>query len=70
MPDMQELQEIFEHFDEDENGRIDRGEFGQLMNALGADAPKAELDMGFDLIDSDDDGEIDFDEFAKWWVSR
>lgn len=70
MTDMQELQEIFEHFDEDENGRIDRAEFGQLMNALGADAPKAELDMGFDLIDADDDGEIDFDEFAKWWVSR
>lgn len=70
MTDTEELREIFDYFDEDENGRIDRAEFGHLMNALGADAPKAELDMGFDLIDADDNGEIDFSEFAKWWESR
>jgi Ca2+-binding EF-hand superfamily protein len=35
-----------------QHGRIDRAEFGHLMDALGADAPEDELDMGFDLIDA------------------
>ena len=70
MSDKEELREIFGHFDDDDNGCIDRAEFGRLMDALGADAPKNELDMGFDLIDADDNGKIDFEEFAQWWANR
>jgi calmodulin len=70
MTDIEEIREIFEHFDDDQDGRINRAEFGHLMDALGADAPEDELDMGFDLIDADDNGEIDFEEFAQWWANR
>ncbi len=70
MPDLEELKENFEHFDVDGDGRIDRGEFRRLMDALGADAPEDELDIGFDVIDSDDNGAIDFLEFARWWMGR
>jgi len=43
----EELLQIFNHFDGDHNGRIDRGEFKRLMVALGANAPDEELDIGF-----------------------
>jgi calmodulin len=70
MPDIEELREIFDHFDADDNGHIDRAEFGRLMDALGADAAESELDVGFDLIDSGDNGTIDFNEFREWWENR
>jgi calmodulin len=70
MPDLEELKENFEHFDRDNNGRIDRGEFKRLMEVLGGEVPEDELDAGFDIVDADDDGAIDFHEFASWWMNR
>lgn len=70
MPELDEIREIFEHFDGNDDGRIVRPEFARLMDALGADMPEAELDVGFDLIDADDNGEIDFQEFAIWWRNQ
>lgn len=68
--DRQELEETFHHFDEDNNGQIDRDEFAQVMDALGADMTEDELDVGFSIIDTDGSGEIDFDEFTEWWDDR
>jgi len=65
-----ELRETFDHFDGDDNGRIDREEFGELMEALGAGMTDDEVDLGFSMIDSDDDGSIDFGEFENWWDDR
>jgi Ca2+-binding EF-hand superfamily protein len=67
---IEELMQIFNHFDGDNNGRIDRGEFKRLMQALGADAPDAELDIGFEALDSDGSGHIEFNEFGTWWMNR
>jgi Ca2+-binding EF-hand superfamily protein len=66
----EELVKAFEHFDADDNGSIDREEFGDLMDSLGADASSAELDIGFSEIDTDSSGEIEQDEFVEWWQSR
>lgn len=63
----EELEETFDHFDDDDNGSIDREEFGNLMDALGADMSDSELDFGFSVIDTDDNGTIDFGEFEEWW---
>ena len=70
MPDLEELRENFNHFDSDDDGWIDRGEFRRLMSALGAASAEAEQDVGFDAIDLDDDGAIDFHEFAQWWMNH
>lgn len=67
---IEELMQMYSHFDGDGNGRIDRGEFKQLMAALGTLAPDDELDMGFDAIDEDGSGTIDFHEFKGWWMNR
>lgn len=70
MAGMEELMQIFEHFDGDRNGRIDRSEFKGLMHALGVRAPDAELDGNFDVIDSNGNGTIEFNEFGLWWMNR
>ncbi len=66
----QEVKETFEHFDDDDNGTIDREEFAQVMEALGAGMSEAELEVGFEAIDTDRSGEIDFEEFAEWWDAK
>lgn len=65
-----ELEETFDHFDGDDNGRIDREEFGSLMEALAAGMTEAEIDLGFSEIDTDGNGTIEFDEFERWWQER
>ena len=66
-----ELKEIFEHFDADSNGHIDRAEFGNLVQqGLEAEMSAEELDVGFISIDADRNGTIEFGEFAAWWRDR
>ena len=62
-----EVRETFEHFDEDDNGRIDREEFAAVMAALDAGMSEDELEVGFSEIDTDHNGTIDFDEFYDWF---
>jgi calmodulin len=68
--DRAELRENFDHFDGDDNGRIDRQEFAQLMAALDAEMSEEDLDIGFGIIDTDGSGQIDFGEFAAWWEEQ
>lgn len=70
MATLDELKENFDHFDADDNGRIDRVEFKRLMQVLAGATPEADLDFGFDIVDADEDGRIDFYEFARWWMNR
>jgi calmodulin len=70
MNGLEDLIQIFEHFDADRNGRIDRGEFRGLMHALGVKAADTDLDGNFDLIDSGGNGWIEFNEFGTWWMNR
>lgn len=68
--DVGELKETFDHFDRDKNGRIDFGEFRELMDALDAGMRDAEARIGFDAIDVDGNGFVEFDEFRRWWSER
>lgn len=63
----QEIREIFDHYDRDGNGSIDRGELVKLLRALGSDADDDELAAAFEVLDADGSGDIDFDEFQAWW---
>jgi Ca2+-binding EF-hand superfamily protein len=65
-----ELRELFDEIDADNNSRIDRHEFGKLLEGLGADMSEDEADIGFDIIDTDNDRGIDFNEFIAWWGER
>lgn len=67
---IEELMQIFSHYDGDGNGRIDRGEYKRLMAALGVKSPDQELDVNFLAIDEDGNGTIDFHEFKGWWIER
>lgn len=62
-----ELRATFNHFDRDGNGRIDRGEFEQLIRALGGSLSSEELEQGFAAIDGDGNGTVDFAEFLAWF---
>ena len=62
-----ELRETFDYFDEDDNGEIDRAEFGKLLNALGAGMSDEDTDVGFNIIDTNGNGSIEYHEFATWW---
>lgn len=68
--DEQELRETFDHFDRDNNNRIDRSEFAELIDALGADMSPAEVDIGFTFIDTNNNGQIEYPEFRVWWGNR
>ena len=62
-----DLIKTFEKFDADDNGRIDRGEFDSLLDALGSKMSADDRDTGFKIVDADGDGHISCDELATWW---
>ncbi|KAJ4457239.1 hypothetical protein PAPYR_7308 [Paratrimastix pyriformis] len=65
-----ELLDIFEYFDTDHNGTLDRGEVAQMMQALGERVRGEEFDRRFAEIDKDGSGTIDLNEFAELMRSR
>jgi len=68
--DVAEVREIFGHFDRDENGVMDAGEFSKLLEALGAEMTAEEIDAGLRALDENGNGTIEFDEFVAWWADR
>ncbi len=68
--DIAEIREIFDFYDEDRNGTIDRAEFAHLCRALDSGFSDEELAIGLDHIDRNHNGVIEFGEFAAWWRDR
>ncbi len=68
--DEEELRETFDHFDRDNNNRIDKAEFAELLAALGADMSDEETAIGFSVVDRDNSGSIDYREFRAWWGAQ
>lgn len=63
---IEELSEDFAAVDEDQDGRIDYGEFTILMDNLDGNMTDAVLRIGFGEIDTDRDGRISLAEFVAW----
>lgn len=63
-----ELEQAFARFDSDGNGKIDRKEFNELLDAMGSSMSLKDRAIGFTLIDKDGDGMIDHEELAAWWT--
>ncbi len=68
--DLEEIREIFSHYDHDGNGVIDAGEFRALLDALGADLSDDEIATGLRAVDENGNGQIEFDEFLEWWANQ
>jgi len=62
-----EIEQAFARFDSDSNGKIDRKEFNELLDAMGSSMSLKDRAIGFTLIDKDGDGMIDHEELAAWW---
>jgi Ca2+-binding EF-hand superfamily protein len=65
--DPEEVREIFDHFDRDGNGTIDRREWGRFLDALGSGFTEEEAAVGLEAVDVNGNGKIEFREFMKWW---
>ncbi|MCA9526517.1 MAG: EF-hand domain-containing protein [Myxococcales bacterium] len=68
--DLDELRELFDFYDRDGNGVIDRDEFARLCRALDDGFSEDELAAGLDAIDGNHNGVIEFSEFVGWWRDR
>lgn len=65
-----EAREVFNHYDRDGSGTIERGEFARLLEALGAGLSEEEMAAGLSEVDRNHSGRISWDEFSAWWSSR
>ncbi len=58
--------DLFQSWDEDKNGLVDKDEFARAMKVLGYDAPRAMVDELFSSWDLDGSGVLEFEELAKF----
>jgi len=65
-----EVLDIFQRYDRDRTGTIDRAEFARLLEALGQNISDEELEIAIDIVDTDRTGKISWNEFKDWWNSR
>ena len=68
--DIAEIREIFSHYDKNDNGVMDAGEFKNLLVALDAQMNDDEVAAGLAALDENENGTIEFDEFIAWWADR
>jgi Ca2+-binding EF-hand superfamily protein len=59
----QKLRDVFNIFDADGSGGIDRDEMRSLMKKLAQDLTEEEISLIMEEVDADGDGEISFEEF-------
>ncbi|CAE6435012.1 unnamed protein product [Rhizoctonia solani] len=58
-----ELRQLFDRFDKDGSGSIERGELGKAVALLGDQLTDQELTMIMREVDTDRDGRVSFEEF-------
>lgn len=59
------VSDLFDEFDIDKNGRIDKREFRSACLSLGITYPAAVLDQVFDLLDDDRSGQLEHNELVR-----
>jgi len=65
----EQIKNIFNQFDKNKNGTIEKKELSSLAIALNDPLSPSELSDFFKNIDYDKSGCITFDEFIKYWLT-
>ncbi len=65
-----ELLDIFQRYDRNRTGSIERREFARLLEALGQNITDEELEIAMDMVDTERTGKISWQAFKAWWTSR
>jgi hypothetical protein len=64
-----DINKVFEQFDKDKSGFIDRGELKMVADSLGVSLDASQVSNMIADIDLNGDGKISPDEFQLWWLS-
>lgn len=67
---IERLHEVFNHFDTDGSGSIDKEELGRVFEAMGQKLQQEDLDALMRSADDDGSGEMDFEEFLMLMCSN
>ena len=62
---LDQMQKVFQTWDDDQSGRVSRREFRQGVALLGIDADREALDAMFDLLDADGSGALEYRELHR-----
>eukprot|EP01061_Rhynchopus_euleeides_P008817 TRINITY_DN17986_c0_g1_i1.p1 TRINITY_DN17986_c0_g1~~TRINITY_DN17986_c0_g1_i1.p1 ORF type:complete len:717 (+),score=238.32 TRINITY_DN17986_c0_g1_i1:91-2241(+) len=66
----EKMSEVFNRFDEDGSGAIDKDEFVKMVNELGVTLSEQDSAEAMDIIcDGKSSKTVDFQSFAQWWNS-
>jgi len=65
--EIERIKSIFNQFDKNNNGSIEKKELGSLAIALNSPLTPAELSDFFKDLDIDKSNRITYDEFIKYW---
>ena len=65
-----ELQDVFDQFDKDKDGKISGLELGNAMVSMGQNPTEEEINEMMREVDLNQDGKIDFDEFMILMTRR
>jgi Ca2+-binding EF-hand superfamily protein len=74
IPDVEKVKKVFDKYDADGSGQIEKDEFKLMMTDLvcvgklkGLEVPNGLLEDQWLSVDHDGSGEVDFDEFCEWY---
>ena len=65
-----QIKEVWQVFDQDGSGSIERDELELVLNKLGLKPSEAEMQELIEEIDKDGDGTIDYSEFLRLMASK
>lgn len=73
LPDVEKIRSVFERFDEDGSGCIDKEEFAHVLRTLSnvkepGDISEARMNRFWSEVDTDKSGSVDFEEFFCWYL--
>ena len=63
------MKKLFDKYDKDGSGAIDKDELSKLCEELGRSLTDDELTEALVDLDLNKDGVVDFSEFSRWWFS-